>query len=180
MQDITWAPYERHEGYLFEIKNGKVTIIKRDKSASGELVIPDAIEGYPVTSIGDYAFSGCISLTSITISDGVTSIGERAFIGCTSLTSITIPNSVTRINDGAFKECRSLTSITFKGNAPEIRHRGRYLPGNHIVLDCVGAFADVTATAYYPADNDTWTKFHKSEWRYGGSIKWVPYERHTD
>ena len=48
------------------------------------LVIPDS-----VTSIGNYAFSGCTGLTSITIPDSVTSIGYGTFSGCTGLTSIT-------------------------------------------------------------------------------------------
>ena len=39
-------------------------------------------------SIGSYAFSGCTSLTSVTIPDSVTSIGEGAFSGCTSLTDV--------------------------------------------------------------------------------------------
>ena len=65
-----------------------------------------------VTSIGNYAFLGCTNLTSITISDSVTSIGEYAFKDCTSLTSITIPNSVTSIGNWAFDECTSLTDIT--------------------------------------------------------------------
>ena len=64
------------------------------------------------SSIGDYAFSGCSGLTSITILDGVTSIGEYAFSYCTSLTSITIPDSVTSIGKYAFSYCTSLTSMT--------------------------------------------------------------------
>ncbi len=50
-----------------------------------ELAIPEG-----VTSIGDYAFSGCSGLTSITIPNSVTSIGEYAFSGCTALTSVHI------------------------------------------------------------------------------------------
>ena len=65
-----------------------------------------------VTSIGDWAFYGCSSLTSITISEGVTSIGDEVFHGCSSLTSITLPAGVTSIGNYAFCGCSSLTSIT--------------------------------------------------------------------
>ena len=71
------------------------------------LVIPES-----VTSIGDYAFRGCSSLTSATIGNGVTSIGDAAFSYCSGLTSVTIGNSVTSIGSFAFQNCTSLTSVT--------------------------------------------------------------------
>ena len=73
-----------------------------------------------VTSIGDYAFLSCGSLTSVTIGNSVTSIGASAFASCGSLTSVTIPNSVTSIGDYAFSNCRGLTSVTIGNGVTSI------------------------------------------------------------
>ena len=73
-----------------------------------------------ITSINDWAFSDCYSLTSITIPNSVTSIGSYAFSGCSSLTNITIPNSVTSIGSAAFYGCSYLTSITIPNSVTSI------------------------------------------------------------
>ena len=72
------------------------------------------------TSIGDGAFYGCSSLTSVTIGNSVTSIGGGAFYGCSSLTSIVIPDSVTSIGYSAFCDCVSLTSIVISDSVTSI------------------------------------------------------------
>ena len=73
-----------------------------------------------VTTIGEWAFGYCDSLTSVTIPNSVTTIGEGAFYNCSSLTSITIPDSVTTIGDWAFGYCSSLTSITIPDSVTTI------------------------------------------------------------
>ncbi len=100
----------------YEINNGEVTITDCDTSASGELIIPDTIEGYPVTVIGEKAFWFSDDITSITIPDNVATIGESAFSYCDALTSVIIGSGVTSIGDRAFYECTSLKSITIPGN----------------------------------------------------------------
>lgn len=85
------------------------------KDGQGVLTFDDTI-----TSIGNEAFRGCSSLTSITIPDSVTSIGDSAFAYCTSLTSVTIPDSVTEIGGSAFSNCDSLTSVTIGNGVTSI------------------------------------------------------------
>lgn len=72
------------------------------------------------TRIGDSAFCGCESLTSIKIPNSVTSIGICSFLLCYSLTRINIPNSVTTIKKGAFWCCNSLTSINIPDSVTTI------------------------------------------------------------
>ena len=126
----------------YTISNGEVTITDCDESVFGEIIIPDEIDGYPVTSIGsafaycdaltsitipdsvtsivDFAFECCESLTSVTIGNSVTSIGVNAFAFCPALTSVTIPDSVTSIGRNAFYECSALTSVTIGNSVTSI------------------------------------------------------------
>ena len=91
---------------------------------SGEVKILESVtyngETYSVTSIGEYAFANCSSLTSVEIPNSVTSIGYLAFTSCSSLTSVEIPNSVTSIGDAAFESCSSLTSVVIGNGVTSI------------------------------------------------------------
>lgn len=96
----------------FEIENG---VLVKYTGAGGDVVIPDG-----VTSIGDWAFSRCEGLTSVTMPDSVTSIEDHAFCECTSLTSIVIPNGVTTIGDWTFYKCTNLISIAIPDGVTSI------------------------------------------------------------
>ena len=94
-------------------------VIKKSEGYKGDIIIPKTVvfneRTYRVTSIGKGAFSGCFSLTAITIPNSITSIEKKAFLFCDSLKSITIPASVKRIGWHAFDYCDSLLSFTFQG-----------------------------------------------------------------
>lgn len=83
-----------------------------ETSAAGELVVPSSINEKPVTSINEFAFADCGSLTNIVLPDSLQSIGDAAFRACIGLTSIALPENVTSIGDGAFLFCTNLSSIT--------------------------------------------------------------------
>ena len=68
---------------------------------------------YSVTSIEEWAFYNCSSLTSVTLPNSVASIGNDAFYKCSSLTSISIGNSLTYIGYDAFYNCSSLNTLNF-------------------------------------------------------------------
>ena len=95
--------------------NNNPSPANQKKGSVKKVVIKDG-----VTSIGNFAFYNCKSLTSITIPDSVTSIELAAFNNCNNLTSITIPDSVTSIGDSAFELCNKLSSITLSNNITSI------------------------------------------------------------
>lgn len=110
-----------------------------------------------VTSIETDAFQFCSSLKSVKLPNSLKKIGLCAF-DSSAITSIVIPKNVTHIVQSAFSGCYDLKSIRFEGNAPEM--------DSHI-------FEPITATAYYPRDNATWTEAVRRN--YGGTITWVAY-----
>ena len=107
---VTWALY--HDGLLKISGSGDMTSHPWTADDITRVVIENG-----VTSISDYAFNGCTSLTSVAIPASVTSIGAYAFCGCGSLTSVAIPDSVTSIGDHAFDSCGNLTVYCSQGSA---------------------------------------------------------------
>lgn len=101
---------------IFTVNDNEIQKLTEHGKTLSQITIPASIDGVAITSIGNYAFEDCTSLTKIEIPNSVTSIGGWAFQYCNSLTSIAIPNSVTSIGSSAFASCSSLTSIEVDAN----------------------------------------------------------------
>lgn len=107
------------------------------------LIIPDATNGLPITTIGATAFDNgdmfnltigtniifigpgafmfCLSMRTVTIPNSVTTIGNTAFSFCSALKNVTVPNSVTNFGGaGIFSFCSSLTNVTLSTNLNSI------------------------------------------------------------
>ena len=81
-----------------------------------EVDIPAKIDGLPVTSIGSWAFSDSKGLLSVTIPSGVTNIAQYAFYGCVGLTSLSLSGSVS-IGEFSFYGCSGLKSVSIGGGS---------------------------------------------------------------
>lgn len=97
--------------YTYTVTNGKAEIT-RYSGGGGDVTVPSALGGFPVTSTGDYAFAKCTTLKSITLPKGFKSIGYATFAYCTDLTSVNLPQDLTSIDEFAFENCSALKSIT--------------------------------------------------------------------
>ncbi len=111
--------------YNVDITTYTATIVYDDSYLNKtSVIVPECITysgiNYTITGIGNSAFGGCTSLTSITIPNSVTTMGDSTFIGCMNLTSIAIPNNVMSIGNSAFRNCISLTSITIPNSVTSI------------------------------------------------------------
>lgn len=99
------------------------------------LVLPDS-----VTTIGPYAFDGCVALKQLDLGK-VQKIDSEAFNGCKALEILTVPASVTHVDSGAFSGCEGLRVVEFLGDRPVFGH---------------SVFSMVKADVWYPAGNATW------------------------
>ena len=149
---------------VYQVPDGVTTLGPRAFYGSAKLTeikLPDS-----VVEFGYNEFQRCHKLEAVNIPNGVTTLYISTFYDCTSLKSLTIPASVTLITDYAFCNCTSLKEIRFEGSAPEIEWWD----------DGTGLFQNVTATAYYPANDASWTEEFRDSLGQGGDITWVPYE----
>ena len=101
--------------FTFTTNNGTIKITGYT-GPGGDVVIPDNTNGYPVTSVANYAFSFRTNVISVLISDSITNIEYSAFRQCPDLAIATLGNGVISIGDYAFGSCRNLVAISF-GNA---------------------------------------------------------------
>ncbi len=134
-------------GFRYFLNDKSEAIISRYTGGESVVVVPESLDGYPVTQIGSYAFSAFVvpetlitsinlpetiesitkhafeyneNLTQINIPSKVTTIPFDCFRGCYSLEYIEIPDSVNKIEGGAFRYCEGLKSISLPESVTEI------------------------------------------------------------
>lgn len=104
------------------ISEGEYTVSGIGTCTDTEILIPTTYNGMPVVSVEASAFLNNTAITSVVLPDSITSIGENAFNGCESLTSVTFGKNsqLSSIGPGAFNYCYSLESITIPESVTSI------------------------------------------------------------
>lgn len=169
--EYVYGKYTNADGVTQSLKVNASTTLKVPSNAV-DVVFADSVTSLPegvcsdntvltsvtmsnVISIGGGAFSGCTSLTSVTIPSTVTKIEDEAFSGCTSLTSMDIPSSVTEIGNRVFADCTNLATVNMNSIHPPIVG--------------ISVFTQGTITIPPEADLEEWKTHY--QWRlYAGRI----------
>lgn len=97
--------------YSYTVLSDGTCEITDYSGTDAELVIPEELDGYVVTSIGNSVFNQCKTLTSVTLPDTVRSLGRQAFSYCTLLTQVVFNGELETIGEQAFYGCDGLTEI---------------------------------------------------------------------
>lgn len=111
------------EYYTYEIQNGEATITGYNKELlRSKVLIPEEIEGYPVTSIGDRAFYAMPSGIGqrFYIPDTVTTFGEEAFASSPYLDAVRMPQKLTKMGEGVFAACLQMHFLEIPDSLTEI------------------------------------------------------------
>ncbi len=135
--------FSGHSPAIITIPNSVTTI--SDYAFYDCYTLSDISIPYSVKSIGSFAFVNCNNLSDLVIPNGVESIGESAFLGCTALANISIPQDITSISENIFAGCSSLTSITLTNNLTHIQDQAFYFCTNLADIHFLGTQAEWNA-----------------------------------
>lgn len=149
---VSVSDVETTRDFGYAVSGGEVTITG-PKTGEEYVYIPDYIDGFPVTRIADYAFSGygqkvthmklrlpstlkeigayafyeCSSLDKLELPDGLEKIASYAFGRCLSLLSVDIPDSVTSLSSNAFYYVRGPRYVRFGGGVKTVPSNVNYM-----------------------------------------------------
>jgi hypothetical protein len=118
--NVTYGSDESEKMFDYVLETDSTCKITRYNGYDSYIVIPEYIDGYRVTAIGEKAFASNNNIISVTIPSTVTEIHSYAFLDCNGLENVIIPDSVTKIDTGAFQNCGSLITIDVPASVTSI------------------------------------------------------------
>ena len=100
-----WMPVTEKEAFTYTVNATKKTITITGYTGNHEtVVIPETIDGYPVTAINKGAFSNC-SFKTLYLSKNLQIVNNGAFSNCKQFTTLYFCDTIRQITDSAFSGC---------------------------------------------------------------------------
>ena len=104
------------DGVLYDLSGGEAKAVGvTDEFNRTDLTLPKDINGCPVTTVGERAFSECESLKTLAIPEGVRILEFNAFASCSNLLSVSLPTTLEEIGVAAFIPCVETREINIPG-----------------------------------------------------------------
>ena len=104
-----WMPVTEKEAFTYTVSGDQVTITKY-KGTHETVVIPETIDGLPVTRIASTAFVNS-KFKTLYLSRNLKSIADSAFVACRSLTTLYFCDTPSSMTDKSFDNCRELQKL---------------------------------------------------------------------
>lgn len=140
--------------YEYKIVYDKVVISRIKKVVDKDVIIPETIDGYPVTKLGTGIFEDCEELNSVKLPEGITEIPEEAFSGCKDLTQITFEGKITTIGSKAFYNCLKLEQLDGDWSKVTNISEGCFKNCNRLTLkELPSELLEIGNQAFYNCDN---------------------------
>ena len=112
--------YAETTDFTYELSDdGSSAVITGYTGSDTDLIIPDTIDGYPVSAIGEWSFSRK-SMQTVAVPEGVTEIQDGAFTSCENMKSISLPSTLRKLSGEVFNSCTSLESLVIPEGVTEI------------------------------------------------------------
>ena len=97
--------------YVIDVQEDGSAVIIEYRGSATDLKIPESLNDYPITAIGDGAFQRKQTLEKVVIPEGVESIGAKVFSSCDGIKELVLPSSLKSIGTRAFSNCKGLRSV---------------------------------------------------------------------
>lgn len=122
--------YEVNESkFSYTVDSGKAIITNFLGETDTYVVIPEELNTFPVTKIGDNAFKNKSMLKEVIFNKRLEELGNNAFFGCSTIKTVVLPSSVVSLGNGCFSGCTLLEKINLPSQAIKI--------GESAFSDCV-------------------------------------------
>ena len=127
---LTIAGYDTGEkfvcgDYVYQMtEDGEGALLTNYSGTSGDVVIPETVDGHPVVAVGAHMFAYNEAVESVKLPEGIRSIGNMAFFKCTHLQGIEIPEGVTMIDECCFGGCEALSEVKLPSSLEEVGRFG--------------------------------------------------------